>query len=60
MTAEEMRFTAALAIYRDTTANQFGLIERHLANNVPPVVPFAVKYSVQQADMLLAELGKTE
>ena len=60
MTAEEMRFTAALAIYRDITANLFTLHQRHPASNIPPVVPFAVKYAVQQADMLMAELGKAE
>lgn len=60
MTAEEMRFTAALAIYRDVTARMF--TERYtIADKMaPPVVPFAVKYAVQQADMLMAELGKAE
>lgn len=59
MTKEEMRFTAALAIYQGMTAHMFGLRDQgKLPQAYSNVVGFATKYAVEQADGLIAELDK--
>ena len=58
MGEEDRRFTAALAIYRDITRQQFGLRDSGKAP-MTSVVSFATKYAVEQADGLLAELDAT-
>ena len=56
---DERRFIAALAIYQSMTTHMFALRDAGKLNSgLSGVVPFAIKYSVEQADRLLAELDK--